>query len=265
MDFELRLTDALEGLKSLQDKSVDLIVTDPPYDTLEKWRNMGTTTRLKNSSQSSNEWFPTVSPDYLKECFAECYRVLSPNSHLYVMCDEETGDHLKPALREIGFSLRKSIIWHKVGKLKDQHCPHCDKVVGQQHTPGTPGMGYPYRSQWEMILLAEKGKRKPPKDKSIRNVLSFPWIKSKSAYPTQKPHELLEVFINQSSEEGDLVLDPFSGSSSTGYAAFRTRRKFLGFDVSEKAIAFSDDWRKTWEGAPHSDDPETDANILDFF
>jgi site-specific DNA-methyltransferase (adenine-specific) len=266
MAHEIRLNDALAGLRELEDGSVDLIVTDPPYDTLEKWREMGTTTRLKNSTQSSNDWFPTLSFESLKEAFTECYRVLKNNTHLYVMCDEETGDNLKPILKEIGFTLRKSIIWHKVGKLKPVNCPSCGTVVCEQHSPGTPGMGYPYRSQWEMVLLAEKGKRKPPEDKSVRNVLQFPWIKSKTAYPTEKPVELLEVFIRQSSSPGELVLDPFAGSGSTGEAAFKQGREFLGFDVSQKSLDYFAQRKRHWiTDEPMDEEPDTSASILSFF
>jgi site-specific DNA-methyltransferase (adenine-specific) len=266
MAHEIKLKAALDGLKDLEDESIDLVVTDPAYDTLEKWREMGTTTRLKDSASSSNAWFPTVSPEYLKECFEECYRVLKKNTHLYVMCDEETGDRMKPILKEIGFNLRKSIIWHKVGKLKPINCPSCGTMVCEQHSPGTPGMGYPYRSQWEMVLLAEKGKRKPPEDKSIRNVLQFPWIKGKGAYPTEKPVELLEVFIRQSSSAGELVLDPFAGSGSTGEAAFKQGREFLGFDVEEKALDYFRQRKRHWvTDEPMEEIEEPSASILSFF
>jgi len=265
MPHVIKLMPALEGLRELEDGSVDLVITDPPYDTLEKWRDMGTTTRLKKSKQSSNQWFPTLPPEELEKVFAECFRVLKNGTHLYVMCDEETGDNLKPMLRGIGFNMRKSLIWHKVGKLKAVVCPQCGTHVLDMHTPGTPGMGYPYRSQWEMILLAQKGKRKPPKDRSVRNVLPVPWIKRKDAYPTQKPVDLIKVLIKQSSEEGELVLDPFAGSGSCGEAAFYLNREFLGFDVEQSALDYFQARKVHWvrDGEPVEDAPEPSGGILD--
>jgi len=267
MGHEIKLMPALEGMRELADKSVDLIVTDPPYDTLEKWREMGTTTRLKESSQSSNKWFPTLSFDDLKEVFVESYRVLKTGTHLYVMCDEETGDNLKPMLRDIGFDMRKSLVWHKVGKLKKWNCPRCDTFVCEHHTPGTPGMGYPYRSQWEMVLLAQKGKRKPPEDKSIRNVLQIPWIKRKDAYPTEKPVDLCEILIKQSSSEGDLVVDPFAGSGSCGEAAFNLAREFLGFDIQQESLDYFHERKAHWvrDGKLVEDIPPVSGGILDLF
>ena len=250
MPHEIKLMDAMEGMASLESGSVNLVVTDPPYSSLEKWRNQGTTTRLKQSTQSSNEWFPTVANSYFGPFFEECYRVMRSGSDIYVMCDEETGDVLKPMLRDVGFELRKSLIWWKVGKEIEVPCGSCGKVLTHTNKPGIPGMGYPFRSQWEMILLARKGKRPVPEDKSVRNVLPVPWIKSRDAYPTQKPHELLQTLIRQSSSPGDLVHDPFAGSGSTGYAAHLEGRDFLGFDVQQRALDFFAARKAEWGEVP---------------
>lgn len=279
MGYRIQLIDALDGLRSLEDKSVNLIVTDPPYASLEKWRNMGTTTRLKNSKQSSSSWFPTVENSYFGPFFKECYRVLDRGSDIYVMCNEEMYTDLTTCIRDAGFELRKSLIWWKVGKRVEIPCDNCGHIMTHTNTPGTPGMGYPFRSQWEMILVGRKGKRKAPKDKSVRNVqpipveddemdgvLQVPWIKSKSAYPTEKPVELLEILMRQSSEEGDLVLDPFAGSGSCGEAAFNLGREFLGFDVKQESLDYFEKRKGLWvrEDGTVEETPEPDGGILDF-
>jgi site-specific DNA-methyltransferase (adenine-specific) len=97
-------------------------------------------------------------------------------------------------------------------------------------------MGYPYRSSYEMIAYGQKGNRGVPQDRNVRDVLRFPKVKHKDAYPTEKPVELLQVMINQSTSPGDIVLDPFAGSGSTLMAAQRLGRKSLGFDISRDAI-----------------------------
>jgi len=227
--------DATEGLKSLEDGSVDLIITDPAYDSLEKWRAMGTTTRLKKSKSSSNEWFPTVSPEYFKTFFIECYRVLKKNTYIYVFCDPETMFHIQPMLRSAGFDMKKPLIWHKVGKPIDLP-PGVVPDGAVVRRPGGPGMGYPYRSCYEVILFAQKGKRKPPKNKSVRDVLEFPRIKSRNAYPTEKPEPLIETLIKQSSFEDDLIVDPFAGSGSTIHAALSLGRQAFGFDIQPATI-----------------------------
>jgi len=262
---EMKKITALEGLRELADSSVDLTITDPPYNTLEKHREVGTTTRLTASKQSSNEWFETVDFDYLFEVFKECYRVLRRPSHLYVLCDEETADILKPGLKDIGFEQRKSLIWEKVGKLEKVSCPNCGAHVTEKHRPGTPGMSYPWRSCYEMILFFQKGKRPAADDRSQRNVLRVPWIKRQGAYPTEKPVELLERIIAQASLEGALVLDPFAGSGSCGEAAFNLRRSFLGFDVEDRAMARFEERRQHWTYENAEEAPRVTGGILDMF
>jgi site-specific DNA-methyltransferase (adenine-specific) len=97
---------------------------------------------------------------------------------------------------------------------------------------GSPGMGYPFRSSYEMIYFAQKGRRKPPEDKSVRDVLRFPRLKGKTLWPTQKPVALLEVLIRLSSNLDDLVVDPFAGSGATLRAAKNLGRRCLGFDIN---------------------------------
>lgn len=264
---EIRLIDAMDGLRTIEDKSVGIIILDPPYKSLEKHREVGTTTRLTKSKSSSNEWFPTVENEYFDEFFVECYRVLKMKSHIFVMCDEETGDILKPKLRAAKFDQRKSLIWHKVGKMKEIKCPNCDIVVGEKRSPGTPGMSYPYRSCYEMILFFQKGKRKAAEDRTVRNVFDVPWIKSKGAYPTEKPVEIARRLIRQSSDPGDLVLDCFAGSGFCGEAAFLEGRNFLGFDVEQDALDHFKRRQQHWDWDNPTDAPEEegDEGILEFF
>ncbi len=203
--------DALEWLKSLDDSSVDLIITDPPYESLEKHRKKGTTTRLKHSKASSNDWFDIFPNKLFPELFTELHRVLKKNSHLYFFCDNETMFVAKPIAERIGFKFWKPIVWDKV------------KI----------GMGYHYRARYEFILFFEKGKRKL-NNLSIPDILEFPRIYR--GYPTEKPSDLSEVLILQSTQPGDLVIDPFMGSGSVGLAAVKQGRNFMGNDKCKEAV-----------------------------
>jgi site-specific DNA-methyltransferase (adenine-specific) len=266
---EIKLIDAVEGLRGLATGSVQFIATDPAYESLNKWREMGTTTRLAHSKQSSNDWFPTVPYSYFPDFFQECYRVLDSDRYMNVLCDEETADKIKPMIVDAGFHLRKSAIWHKVGKLEHVNCPRCGTQVTERHTPGTPGMGYPFRSSYEFILLAEKGHRRAPDDKKVRNfleIIDVHWIKGTNAYPTEKPVELLEILIRQLSDEGDLVVDPFAGSGSCGEAAFNLRRDFVGFDVEQKSLDYFKARKEAWsfEGREETA-PKIEGGIFDMF
>src|SRR5512139_2466216 len=94
--FQLTQGDAVAWLKTLPAASVDLVITDPPYESLEKHRAIGTTTRLKHSKASSNDWFSIFPNARFRELFNELYRVLARNSHFYLFCDAETAFVAKP-------------------------------------------------------------------------------------------------------------------------------------------------------------------------
>lgn len=211
--YRLERYDAVNFLAGLPNESVDLCVTDPAYESLEKHRAVGTTTRLKVSDASSNAWFPIFPNERFGELFRELFRILKKNSHAYVLCDQETMFVAKPLAERAGFKFWKGIVW--------------DKVL--------LGMGYHYRARHEMILFLEKGKRNL-KDLSIPDVLLVKRVNRKGAFPTEKPVELLKILVSQSSESGELVVDPFCGSGSTGIASLDLGRRFLGSDISELAF-----------------------------
>lgn len=202
--------DAVKWLSTLADASVDLIITDPPYESLEKHRKIGTTTRLKVSDGSSNQWFDIFPNERFESLFLEFYRVLKKNSHFYLFCDQETMFYVKPIAEKVGFKFWKPIVWNKMAI----------------------GMGYHYRAKYEFILFFEKGKRKL-NDLGIPDVLECKRVHR--GYPTEKPVALLETLISQSSSHGDLIVDPFFGSGSTLVAAKNLGRNTMGCDISNVA------------------------------
>jgi site-specific DNA-methyltransferase (adenine-specific) len=206
--------DAVQWLSTLPTASVDLIVTDPPYESLEKHRKIGTTTRLKRSAASSNEWFDIFPNERFELLLKEMYRVLKKNTHAYVFCDQETMFIMKPIAEKAGFKFWKPIVWNKL----------------------SIGMGYHYRSKYEFILFFEKGRRRLA-SLSVPDILDFKRVSR--GYPTEKPVGLLEVLISQSSAEGDLVVDPFFGSGSSLVAASNLSRRASGCDISSSAHAYT--------------------------
>jgi site-specific DNA-methyltransferase (adenine-specific) len=211
-NVELGARDAVEWLRGLASESIDLLITDPPYESLEKHRAVGTTTRLKVSAASSNPWFTVFPNARFGELFTEVFRVLKKNSHFYLMCDQETAFVAKPIAESAGFKFWKPLVWDKC----------------------TIGMGYHYRARYEFVLFFEKGKRKL-NDLGIADVITAPRIRG--GYPAEKPVALSETLILQSSGASDVVADPFMGSGSVGVAALKLSRRFLGNDVSETALA----------------------------
>lgn len=233
--------DAFKWLKKLDDESVDLIVTDYPYESLEKHRKIGTTTRLKHSKSSSNDWFGTIPNSRLPELLFEMFRVLKKDRHLYMFCDDETSDILKGPVFEAVKQMWKEHK-HLKGKLT------CWKRIVWEKV--AIGMGYHYRARYEFILFFEKGKRKL-NNLGIPDVLACKRIRSKEAYPTEKPSELIQILVENSTQPGELVIDPFMGSGSTGEAALRTGRYFWGNDIAPSSLEFT-----TKRLAPYMEDSE---------
>jgi site-specific DNA-methyltransferase (adenine-specific) len=232
MSWNVQQRDCLSWMRALATESIDLIITDPAYESLEKWRKIGTTTRLKQSKGSSNEWFPIFPNERFPEFFQECARVLKRNTHLYVFCDQETGFYIKPIAEAIGFKFWKAITWNKMAR----------------------GMGYHYPTQTEWIMFFEKGKRRLNTNKQT-DFFDFPIDEDPAecggpdvinasrvrGYPTEKPVSVIMPLIFHSSDEGDLVIDPFTGSGSCGEAALRLRRHFYGCDLESKAVLLATD------------------------
>lgn len=209
--------DAIEKMLELPSESIDLIVTDPPYESLEKHRAQGTTTRLKHSKMSSNDWFKIFPNSRFNELLEQSFRVLKPNSHLYIFCDDTTSnvlwDRIAEAPPQYKFRWWKRIVWDKV----------------------SIGMGYHWRARYEFIVFLEKGKRKL-NELGWPDVIAEKRLPPKNAYPGQKPIGVCEKLILNSTQEGDLVLDPFCGSGTTGVAALSHGRRFTGFDIEPEAI-----------------------------
>jgi site-specific DNA-methyltransferase (adenine-specific) len=209
--FRLHRGDAVDWLRTFPDASIDLLITDPPYESLEKHRAVGTTTRLKHSKSSSNDWFSIFPNARFEELFTEIWRTLRRNSHFYLFCDAATMFVAKPIAEAVGFRFWKPLVWDK-------------KRIG---------MGYHYRCRHEFILFFEKGKRKLT-DLSIPDVLEAPRIYR--GYPTEKPVELSRVLVRQSSVAGEVVVDPFMGAGSAGIAAIEQGREFFGNDLAATAM-----------------------------
>ena len=234
--FDLSLLDAVDWLRGQRSESVDLLITDPAYESLEKHRAIGTTTRLKHSKASSNDWFTVFPNARFAELFGEAFRVLRPDTHFYLYCDAETMFIAKPEAEKAGFRFWKPLVWDK----------------------RTIGMGYHYRARYEFILFFEKGKRRL-NDLGVADIISVPRIHG--GYPAEKPVAVSEVLVRQSSEAGQLVADPFMGSGSVGVAALRLGRRFTGTDVNPQAVRVTADRLREFgagrepEGLPPASQP----------
>jgi site-specific DNA-methyltransferase (adenine-specific) len=237
--FHVSTLDAVDWLRSMPSESVDLLVTDPAYESLEKHRAIGTTTRLKHSKSSSNDWFAVFPNARFPELFAEAYRVLKRNTHLYLFCDAETMFIARPEAERAGFRFWKPLVWDKK----------------------TIGMGYHYRARYEFILFFEKGKRRL-NDLGVPDVITVPRVHR--GYPAEKPPAVSAVLIEQSSIRGELVADPFMGSGSVGVAALEAGRCFTGTDLNPEAVRLTTERLRVFAPDAMPDAPAREPEQLGF-
>lgn len=257
MTYRLDNRDAVDYLRSLPDESVDCFITDIAYESLEKHRGKGTTTRLKQSKASSNEWFAIFPNARLPELFSELYHKLRRNSHLYFFCDAETMFVAKPIGEAAGFKFWKPIVWDKMAMGMGYHYRARHEWILEFTKGDRPEVELPadvdpqdcfIDPRYEFILFFEKGKRKL-RDLSIPDVLEFKRVHR--GYPTEKPVPLMEVLVEQSTTPGDTVCDPFMGSCPVGEASLRHGRHFLGNDLSGHACQVATErLEKLARGAP---------------
>ena len=194
---------SIKIMKELQNNSVDLILTDPPYGDDSVYG-------LNNKSIKNNE-------NPLINCLAlvEMYRILRRNRSVYIFTNWKHYPFLTEfILRYTKFKIRHLVVWKKHNF----------------------GLGWAFRHQYELILVLEKGKPKYNLT-DFSNVQTAKHINhNKENHPHEKPIDLLKKIIEHSSKKGDLVLDPFCGTGSCGIACQELNRDFIGVELDEKWV-----------------------------
>jgi len=187
-------------LADMASESVDLVVTDPPY-------------QFARGTTYFRDWFAMLPDSVWPEVCREFHRILRPDRHAYVVCDRRAHPVFVDAARSAGFRIAATCVWDKM----------------------SPGLGRgAYRAQHELVLHLEKGHREPNR-RDLGDVLRFPRVVR--GYPTEKPVGLWKTLIGQSTRPGELVFDPFCGSGSVGVAARELGRRAVLCDVDAATAA----------------------------
>lgn len=223
MSIEIIECDALQWLdaESAKPPRFDLIVTDPPYDSLLKWQGIGTTARMGfgrgKDAEDSDKFFPTINSEEMWQVLCWLDGMTKDNSHTYILCDGEYMPRILGWVRESGelsWKYSKALVWDKVNA----------------------GMGYHWRATHEYVVMLEKGKRRL-NDLGKQDVLRHKRVTG--GYPTEKPFTLIEDLILNSSNPGDWVLDPFMGGGTTAAVCQKHNRNCITLDISPRAIAYA--------------------------
>ena len=215
MSYKLYQGDCLEIMGGIKDKSVDLIVTDPPY--LMDYQSNRRKKEDKFDKIKNDKGNYMLIQDYLEEC----HRIMKDNTAIYCFCSWHNIDFFKNEF-EKHFKLKNILVWNK-------------------NNHGTGDLKGSYAPKHEFILFGHKG-RTLLREKRIADVIDCPKISSnKLTHPTEKPQDLLEIFIKQSSDVGSIIFDGFMGTGSCGIAAKKLNRNFIGIELDEKYFNIAKD------------------------
>ena len=214
--------DCLKIFKTIEDESIDLCVTDCPYKivsggvTKTAFNIKDTGGMLNKRGEVSDEIKKGKLFKYndIKFCdwLPELYRIMKPATHIYIMINARNLKDLQTEAEKVGFKFQNLLVWDKGNAVVNKY----------------------YLNAFELILMLRKGSAKNINEMGTSNLIRVPNIIGSKKHPTEKPIELMELLIKNSSNEGDLVIDPFMGAGSTGVACKNTNRNFIGIEIDEK-------------------------------
>ncbi|MBN6710806.1 site-specific DNA-methyltransferase [Haemophilus haemoglobinophilus] len=217
--FSIINDDAFYRIKEIKDNSIDLILTDPPYnigkyskgDIKFNWRS---DINNKIADWDQGQFNPSMISD-------EFVRILKPSGNIFIFCSYNLIGEWHRLLDD-KFDTTQFMIWHKTNPtpnfFKTSFLNSCEMIF----CAWNKGHCWNFSTQKEMHNFFESpicsGKER------LRN----------PKHPTQKPLKILEHIIKIASNENSLVFDPFMGVGSVGEAALRLRRRFVGIEIEEQ-------------------------------
>ena len=191
-------------------------MTDPPYKVTSRGSAGNSGGMLQKKINKKGQVFAHNNID-CSEYAPEFYRVLKDGSHCYVMTNHVNLIKMLNTFTNCGFHFIKCLIWDKDNKI----------------------MGQYYMSQFEYIMFFRKGKGIKINHCGTSDILSVPNVKlkgddGKNLHDTEKPVDLMKILIDNSSNVGGIVLDPFMGIGSAGIASKELDREFIGIELDPK-------------------------------
>jgi site-specific DNA-methyltransferase (adenine-specific) len=205
-------TDCLTFIPTLPDKSIDVLMTDPPYGVeYVSNRRKDVTNDLHKPIANDTE---VDAMELLTNCLAKVDSKMKDDSHCYIFCDWEMYPQVKEIVDDY-FAIKNLLIWqknnHGAGDLKGSYAPI-----------------------YECIIYGVKGK-KDLRGGRIPDVIPADKVASaKMEHPTEKPVELLELLLSKSSDKGEVVFDPFAGVGTTLLAARKLGIGYIGTEIQSK-------------------------------
>lgn len=235
--------DCLKAMKDMPDESIDCVVTDCPYRIINGGNSNKNDepggifnkrvyekgddgkTYLKGTKHVSLNGIFNDNNLYVRqgklfkyndikfsEWLPELYRICKPKSHIYIYISARNLKELQNEAEKVGFKFQNIIIWKKNNSTPNKY----------------------YLNSYEMILMLRKGKAKNINRMGTKNILEIKNIIGNKTHPTEKPVELNKILIENSTNENEIVFDPFMGTGSCGIACKELNRNFIGIELDEK-------------------------------
>lgn len=207
--------DCKNVMQRMEENSIDLICTDPPY-MIRARRMSGLGGFLNGKESLKGHVFEHDAID-IKDYIELFYKILKIGGHCYVMCNGYNFLHFLDVIRGSRFKFCKMLIWDKQNVIANQY----------------------YMNGFEYIFFLYKEKAVPINNCGTSDILKFANIKTKDSWGnnihnSQKPVSLMQCLIENSTKEGEIVLDPFMGSGTTAIACMRSNRHYIGCEIDPK-------------------------------
>jgi site-specific DNA-methyltransferase (adenine-specific) len=243
-DINLFNNDALEILKKLDSKSINLIFVDPPYNLSGANYLTCKSGKMVKCDKGSWDQIDDIH-NFNRLWIEECIRVLKDDGTIWISGTLHNHPSIGVILKQLNLWIINDIVWFK---------PNASSLLQKNRfAPST-----------ELIWLASKSKQyyfnyeiavKLNNGKQMRNLWEIPAEKHKTKHPTEKPERLLERIILIGSNEGDIILDPFMGSGTTGVVSKRLNRNFIGIEVDNEYFKIAE---------TRIENTITDNNLVEF-
>ena len=228
MTLLLKHGDTRELLKRLPDNCIDCVFTDPPYKIEQG--GCGTTSGFgwKKGSNKTDDEHDDIQKGKLfkhndiefKEWLPDVYRVMKDSAHAYVMTNNKNLLALGNIMEACGFTINNILVMKKNNKVVNKW----------------------YMKDCEFVIFARKGSVKYLNNPSMSACLDVKMPRgAEKTHITQKPKDYIKLLVGNSTQENDVVLDPFFGSCSTGVSCKELNRNFIGFELDTEMFNLAND------------------------
>ncbi len=239
--------DSFRILKSIEPKSIDMIFADPPYFLSSGGISCHSG---KQVSVNKGEWDLSISSkdklEYNRKWIRLCRNVLKDDGTIWISGTYHNIYSIGVALELEGFSIINNITWQKANPSPNLACrcfTHSTETIIWARKQLSPNKKGKHLYNYNLMKEINDGKQ-------MKDVWQIPLVSKKEKkygkHPTQKPEALLERIILASTNEGDIVLDPFSGSGTTGIVCYNLNRKYIGIEKEEEYLKIT---KNRYEGS----------------